>query len=138
MRSFFDTNVLVYMFDEGERGKQRRAMQLFEDAIDQGRALLSTQVLQEFFVVVTRRLSPPMPHELAGRVIRAFAALPIIRVDPDIIVNAIELTRRYRFSFWDGLIIEAALRGGAKTLYTEDLQHGQVIETLQVENPFLS
>ena len=138
MRSFFDTNVLVYMFDEGERGKQRRAMQLFEDAIDQGRALLSTQVLQEFFVVVTRRLSPPMPYELAGRVIRAFTALPIVQVDPDIIVNAIELTRRYRFSFWDGLIIEAALRGGAKTLYTEDLQHGQVIETLQVENPFLS
>ncbi|MBV8361534.1 MAG: PIN domain-containing protein [Deltaproteobacteria bacterium] len=138
MRSFFDTNVLVYMFDQGERGKQRRAMQLFEDAIGQGRALLSTQVLQEFFVVVTRRLSPPMPYELAGRVIRAFTALPIVQVDPDIIVNAIELTRRYRFSFWDGLIIEAALRGGAKTLYTEDLQHGQVIETLQVENPFLS
>ena len=137
MRSFFDTNVLVYMFDEGKRGKQR-AMQLFEDAIDQRQALLSTQVLQEFFVVVTRRLSPPMPHELAARVIRAFAALQIIRVDPDIIVNAIELTRRYRFSFWDGLIIEAALRGGAETLYTEDLQPGQVIETLQVENPFLS
>ena len=81
MRSFFDTNVLVYMFDQGERGKQRRAMQLFEDAIGQGRALLSTQVLQEFFIVVTRRLSPPMPYELAGRVIRAFAALPIVRVD---------------------------------------------------------
>ena len=79
-----------------------------------------------------------MSYELAGRVIRAFTALPIVRVDPDVIGNAIELTRRYRFSFWDGLIIEAALRGGAKTLYTEDLQHGQVIETLQVENPFLS
>ena len=79
-----------------------------------------------------------MPHDLARRVIRLFAALPIVRIDPEVIINAIEHTRRYRFSFWDGLIIEAALRGGAKTLYTEDLQHGQVIETLQVENPFLS
>jgi predicted nucleic acid-binding protein len=138
MRSFFDTNVLVYMFDEGEPAKQWCAIHLFEDVAGKGRALLSTQVLQEFFAAATRRLSPPMSYELAGRVVRALAALPIVRIDSDIILSAIEITRRYSFSFWDSLIVEAALRGGANILYTEDLQHGQVIETLRVENPFQS
>ena len=82
MRSFFDTKVLVYMFDGGAPGKQSRAIELFEQALVQGRALLSTQVLQEFSVDATRKLSPPMPHELAERVIRAFAELPVVRVDP--------------------------------------------------------
>lgn len=138
MRSFFDTNVLVYVFDAGEPRKQQRARELLEQAVDQGRALLSTQVLQEFFVAVTRRLSPPLTQELAGRVIRAFATLPIVQVDPEIILNAIETTRRYHFSFWDCLIIQAALRGGATILYSEDLQQGQMIETLRVEDPFQS
>jgi predicted nucleic acid-binding protein len=87
---------------------------------------------------VTRRLSQPLTHELAGRVIRALAALPIVQVNAEIILDAIETTRRYRFSFWDCQIIQAALRGGATILYSEDLKQGRVIETLKVEDPFQS
>jgi predicted nucleic acid-binding protein len=136
MRRFFDTNVLVYLFDASAPRKKARAQELLKQAVGEGLALLSTQVLQEFFVAVTRKLSVPLAHEQAERVVRDLAKLPTARIDTEMILKAIETMRRYRLSFWDSLIIQAALHGGATILYTEDLQHGQVIETLAVENPF--
>ena len=87
-------------------------------------------------MTVTRKLPVPLTPEQAGRAVRDLANLPILHADPEIILNAIEATCRYRLSFWDSLIIQAALRGGATILYSEDLQQGQLIETLTVENPF--
>ena len=136
MRRFFDTNVLVYLFDASEPRKKTRAQEVLTQAVGEGVALLSTQVLQEFFLAVTRKLSTPLPHEQAERAVRNLAKLETVKIDADIILKAIETMRRYRLSFWDSLIIQAALRGGATVLYTEDLQHGQVIETLTIENPF--
>jgi predicted nucleic acid-binding protein len=136
MRRFFDTNVLVYLFDASEPRKKTRAQEVLTQAVGEGVALLSTQVLQEFFVAVTRKLSTPLPHEQAERAVRNLAKLETTNIDADIILKAIETMRRYRLSFWDSLIIQAALHGGATVLYAEDLQHGQGIETLTIENPF--
>jgi predicted nucleic acid-binding protein len=136
MRRFFDTNVLVYIFDSSAPNKRTRASQVLEQAIEAGLAVLSTQVLQEFFVTVTRKLPVPLTNEQAERAVRDFAKLPVVQVDPEIILNAIETMRRYRLSFGDSLIIQAAFHGGATIIYSEDLQPGQTIETLRVENPF--
>jgi predicted nucleic acid-binding protein len=136
MRRFFDTNVLVYIFDSSAPNKRIRALQLLEQAIKAGLAVLSTQVLQEFFVTVTRKLPVPLTNEQAKRAVQDFARLPVVQVDPEIILNAIDTMQRYRLSFWDSLIIQAAFRSGATVIYSEDLQPGQTIETIRVENPF--
>jgi predicted nucleic acid-binding protein len=136
-RSFFDTNVLVYLFDNSEPEKKARAQEALHREVAAGRAALSTQVLQEFYVNVTRKLASPLPTEVAEARVRDFSRLPLVRVDAPLILAAIARSRRMGFSFWDALILEAALAAGADRLLTEDLQHGQEIEGLRVENPFL-
>lgn len=136
-RSFFDTNVLVYLFDEDEPEKKARARDVFEKEAGSGRAVLSTQVLQEFYVNAISKLTPPLSSEVAGERARDFSKLSLVRVEAAMILSAIALSRAYALSFWDALIVESALKGGADRLLTEDLQHGQVIEGLRIENPFL-
>jgi predicted nucleic acid-binding protein len=94
-------------------------------------------VVQEFYVNSTRKLATPLSPERAAARVQDFARLPLVRVDEAMILAAIGRHRSMSFSFWDALILEAALRGGADRLLTEDLQHGQKIEGLRVENPFL-
>jgi predicted nucleic acid-binding protein len=96
---------------------------------------LSTQVLQEFYWAVTRKLASPLPEEVAEERVRDFSRLPLVREDAPMILATI--ARSQSFSFWDALVVEAALRAGAGRLLTEDLQHGQRIGGLTVENPFL-
>jgi predicted nucleic acid-binding protein len=136
MRRFLDTNVLVYLFDGAARAKQARAQQLLEEAVREGFALISTQVLQEFFVAVTRKLAVPLSHDAAQRAVRDLTQLPTVEISAEMVLRAIVAMRRYRLSFWDSLILQAALHGGATTLYSEDLQHGRTIETLTIQNPF--
>jgi predicted nucleic acid-binding protein len=93
-------------------------------------------VLQEFFAVVTRKITLPLSHEEARRAVHDLAKIPTVQVSPEIILAAIEMIQRHRLSFWDSLIVQAALRGGATIPCTEDLQPGRVIETLTVQNPF--
>lgn len=135
-RSFFDTNVLVYLFDNCDPEKKIRAQRVFAEESEGGRAVLSTQVLQEFYWAVTRKLENPLPEEIAEQRVRDFCELPLVRVDGPMILAAIARSRSQSFSFWDALILEAALRAGAGRLLTEDLQHGQRIGGLTVENPF--
>jgi len=136
MRVFFDTNILVYMFDADDAVKKELACARFEAEASSGQALLSTQVLQEFYVVATRKLSVPLAPETAEAIVRDLSLLPMIAIDADRILAAIYRSRMLMLSFWDALIIEAALAGGADRLLTEDMQHGQMIEGLQIENPF--
>lgn len=136
MRRFLDTNVLVYLFDASAPAKRRRAQELVAQAVGDGVALLSTQVLQEFFVAVTRKLAVPLPADAAERAVRNLSKLPLVQLSAATILATIALMRPYQLSFWDSLIVQAALQGGATTLYSEDLQHGQVIGALTVENPF--
>ncbi len=136
-RSFLDTNVLIYLFDRDEPEKKARAQEVFGREIEADRAAVSTQVLQEFYINATRKLRSPLPPEIAEERVRDFSRLPLVQVDAPLILAAIARSRVLVLSFWDALIVEAALKGGADRLLTEDLQHGQVIEGLRVENPFL-
>ena len=136
MRSFFDTNILVYMFDLDAPVKKARAQKLLEKETEAGRALLSAQVLQEFYVAVTCKLKVPLHVEAAEEVIHNLAVLPLVEISRSHILAAISRSRRWQVSFWDALILEAAINGGASVLYSEDLQHGQVVEGLTIENPF--
>ena len=136
-RAFFDTNVLLYLFDNSVPAKKAQAQEVFYDEVEAGRAVLSTQILQEFYVNATRKLAEPLSAEAAEEQVRDFARLPLVRTDEVMILAAIERHRSMSFSFWDALVVEAALRAGADRLLTEDLQHGQEIEDLTVENPFL-
>jgi predicted nucleic acid-binding protein len=138
MRCFFDTNVLLYMFDDDYPVKKEIAEKVFFPSARKGEALLSTQVLQEFFVIATRKLGTPLTPAQAERAVRDFSALEVVAADSELILDAIAHSRRYRLSLWDSLIIQAALRGRAEVLYTEDLQNGQVFEDLTVRNPFVS
>jgi predicted nucleic acid-binding protein len=136
-RSFFDTNVLLYLFDNLVPEKKARAQEVLSSEVEAGRAVLSTQVLQEFYVNATRKLAEPLSPEAAEAQVRDFARLPLVRVDEAMILAAIERNRDMSLSFWDALVVEAALRAGAGRLLTEDLQHGQEMDGLRVENPFL-
>jgi predicted nucleic acid-binding protein len=135
-RTFFDTNVLIYLFDNRDLEKKIRAQQVFAEESERGLVVLSTQVLQEFYWAVTRKLASPLSGEVAEERVRDFCELPLVRVDAPMILAAITRSRSQRFAFWDALIVEAALKAGAKSLLTEDLQHGQRIGDLTVENPF--
>ena len=135
MKAFFDTNILVYLFDAGAPAKQRRARELLESHTRAGETLLSTQVLQEFYVAVTRKLATPIELGVAYEAVRELAVLPAVRVDIPLILSAIQLSQQRQISFWDSLIVRAALEGGASILYSEELQHGQSFDTLTVQNP---
>lgn len=135
--SFLDTSILLYLFDNGQPSKKAVARELFRTEVRSDRASLSTQVLQEFYVNATRKLSPPLIAEDARARVRDFSVLPLVQVDVALILAAISRSQRLQFSFWDALIVEAALKSGADRLFTEDLPHGQVIEGMSVVNPFL-
>ncbi len=136
-RIFFDTNILVYLFDGDATKKQATSRELLATSAKEGWFLSSTQVLQEFYVVVTGKLAVPLSSEDAEQAIRKLLSLPIVEIDGETLLYAIQIKRRYGFSFWDALIVQAALKGGAQDLYTEDMQHGQIIEGLRIINPFL-
>lgn len=136
-RAFLDTNVLVYIFDSDEPAKQARATYLFQALTEKGTALLSTQVLQEFYAVSTGKLRSPLTLLEAGAALEAFAQLPVVTITPDIVLEAARLHRSDSVSFWDALIIQAATSGGADVLYSEDMQHGRRFGGLHIANPFL-
>lgn len=137
-RSFVDTNVLVYAYDADEKPKQARSKELLEQLGKAGKIVLSTQVLQEFYVTVTRKLARPLPMESGLEALEAWAILPVVRIDTELIVEAARLSRQSRISFWDALILRAAVAGGCERVLSEDLQNGFVHEGLHVENPFHS
>lgn len=134
MTVFFDTNVLIYRIDSRNEAKQRVARQLIKDAIDRGQSLISTQSLQEFYSVATRRLG--LHADEAARIAGYYALSSVVQVTPRLIFAAMDRHAGSDFSFWDSLIVEAALAGGAATLYSEDMHDGMKIGALTIRNPF--
>lgn len=135
MRPFFDTNVLVYAVDQEEPEKSAVAGALAEEHLVEGEGMISVQVLREFYVA-SRRLRRPLTEEQAGEMVGYFSTFRTQVETADMVLSAVSRSRDLSLSFWDALIVEAALAAGADTLLTEDLQHGQVIEGLRVHNPF--
>lgn len=136
MRVFFDTNVLVYLFDADSPRKQEKARDLLQRHSDAGELVLSTQVLQEFYVSVTRKLARPLDEQKAHQALKELAALPVIHMDSNHVLAAAQRSRKLKLSFWDALIVEAAIQGGASVLYSEDLHDGLEVEGVRVTNPF--
>lgn len=134
---FFDTNILVYLFDSGSPAKQKRAQETLERATQDGNAVISTQVLQELYVTITRKLATPVDEETAEQAVRDLSVLPVVAPDTSMILGAISRSTRTHISFWDSLIIEAALVSGANRLLSEDFQHGYSVNGMKIENPFL-
>jgi predicted nucleic acid-binding protein len=135
-RAFVDTNVLVYAYDHDEPTKQARAAEVLSELVQRGQAVISTQVLQEFYWVVTRKLSVPLAPSLAEEAVRELSDLPVVPVDRLLVLDAVRLCRERELSLWDALIVRAALAAGCARLLTEILQDGSAFGPLRVENPF--
>ena len=131
---FIDSNVIIYAASAAaeDASKRVRARAL----LSASRFGISAQVLQEVFVTVTRKARAPIPSRLALTWIENFAVVPCVAVDYALVRTAISISGRFRISYWDAAIIAAAEELGAKTLYTEDLSHGQAYGSVTAINPF--
>ena len=134
---FLDSNIFVYLFDEVDGAKRRRADELVERALAERTGCISHQVVQEVLNVLTTKLAVPLGSADA-RLFLDTTLLPLWRVNvhAELYQMALEYRERLRYGFYDSLIVAAAVLGGCQTLYTEDLQDGQVVDGLTIVNPF--
>ena len=132
-RSFLDTNVLVYS-DDADPAKQATSLSLPRAGWETGNGVLSTQVLQEYFAAVTRKLG--VDAAIARRKVELFGRLELLSIRHDDILRAIDLHRLHGFSIWDALIVTMALKAKCRVLYSEDMQDGRVTDGLRIANPF--
>ncbi len=138
-RVFLDTNVVVYSIDADEPEKRQRALEILRGNDSQLRDstfVVSTQVLQEFYVTAVRKLRRPLSEEVADAAVRRLSRLPVVALDTKLVVDAIDTSRTHSLSLWDALIVRAAQRGGCDVLLTEDMQDGRVFENTVLRNPF--
>lgn len=135
---FLDTNVLLYCFDPVDLRKQRIAQMLLDEAVAEGKGVISSQVCQEFSNVMLHKLKDEIPVAKLMDFLEA-AAFRIIHVypSPHLFTQAIRLHQQTQYRFYDSLIVAAALESGVPVLYSEDLQHGRQIGSLRIVNPFI-
>lgn len=133
-RSFFDTNIIVYGDDKSAPAKQRRALDLLAEHRRAGTGVVSLQVLQEYFVTVTKKLS--VEPSVARRKVELLAEFDVATPQLADVMAAIDLNRLHGFSFWDALILRMAQQAGCKVLFSEDLQEARLVDGIQVVNPF--
>lgn len=135
-REFVDANVLVYAFDSSAGQKREAAHALLERLWDSNTGCVSIQVLQEFFVAITKKVAKPLPLEEATAHIREFAAWRVFSPAAHDVLAAIDLHRQARIGFWDAMIVLAAAESGCDVLWTEDLDDGQLLRGVRIRNPF--
>ena len=131
---FFDTNILLYMYDRRDAAKRMRAVETFRQCLHAETLIISTQVIQEFYAAATRKLNLELSK--ARNLVADLCGLRVISVQCSYIVRATELQSRFGISFWDALILATAEAAGAHVLYTEDLQDGQNYDGVEARNPF--
>ena len=136
MICFFDTNVLVYAVDAGDPARRERALNRLARAASEGTVVLSTQVLQEFYAITTRKLQPPLPAPEAAAQVQRLCAFQVMGSTAQSVQAASALAQEHQLQWGDALILEAALRAGADVLISEDGQAGRRFGRLVVENPF--
>jgi predicted nucleic acid-binding protein len=136
-RSFLDTTIFVYSFDDTAKDKQQQARSLIKESLKTGNGHISIQVIQEFFNVATKKFVVPMPLLSSKKYLdMVFMQLEVVYPDAEYIKTGLDIAVTTGYSFYDSLIISAALKAGCETLYTEDLQSGQKIQNLTIVNPF--
>lgn len=134
---FVDTNVLVYAHDRGNGRKHQAAKELVTRLWHERSGVLSTQVLQEFYVNIRRKAAHPVGATAARRLIEDYLSWNVVINDGGAVLQAVDFEKRYKISFWDALIIQAANAANVTILYTEDLNHGQTYGMVEVRNPFI-
>jgi predicted nucleic acid-binding protein len=134
-RAFFDSNILLYADDARFESKQKRAFELILQHREQGTAVLSLQVLQEYFSNATRKLVID-PAE-ARRKVEIYSRFHLVEPRVSDVFEAIDVYRLHRINYWDAMVVHCASKSGCRVLFTEDLQHGQIIDGVRVVNPFL-
>lgn len=133
---FMDTNIFVYSLDEHDKQKKEQSRQLLQNTIREETVVISTQVLQELYVVGTTKLK--IDSILMKNILHSFENLEIVIIDTDLIKEAIDVSVLNKVSFWDALIIATAECAKCEYLYTEDLNAGQIIRGVQVKNPYIA
>jgi predicted nucleic acid-binding protein len=133
---FLDSNILVYAYDKHDPEKQAKAQDLLRTAIKEESAVLSAQVLGEFFVVVTRRIKEPLSVDDAEKIIDILSFLPVAEIDLSLVRRAIDTQKEYGISYWDALIVAAAEHTGCGRILSEDLSDSKQYHGVLVENPF--
>lgn len=133
---FLDTNILVYAYDHSAGQKHALASQLMEACWEHENGCLSIQVLQEFFVTVTRKIAIPLDHQTARQIVADLAQWSLHTPTANDFLQAIDLKQIHQLAFWDAQMIQSAASLGCKQVLSEDLNHGQMYGTLQVINPF--
>lgn len=134
---FIDTNILVYAHDRSAGIKHLRAQALVEQLWDSGLGVLSTQVLQELCFNIRRKAANPLPVEEVRLLLRDYSTWEVVTNTSASILGALDIEMRYKISFWDALIVQAAEVSGASILYSEDLATGQRYGSVQVVNPLV-
>ena len=132
---FLDANILIYAQDQDSRAKRRRSRDIIATLAASGSGVISTQVLQEFYVTVTRKMG--VEPLAAKTVLRTFSIFEIVQTSPDLIDEAIDCSILNKISFWDALIVAAAASSGCSVVYSEDLNPGQMIQGVKIENPLV-
>ncbi|MBT5754793.1 MAG: PIN domain-containing protein [Acidimicrobiaceae bacterium] len=135
VRAFVDTDVFVYLYSSDDPAKRDVARDLLLNAdID---LVLSAQVLNEFYVTVTRKITSPLSPGDARDAVGSLAELEVVPLTRNLVVDALDAGQRYQLSHWDSLIVEAASRSGCEILFTEDLSSGSILRGVTITNPFL-
>ena len=135
-KAFVDTNILIYAHDLDAGQRNRISVTILRDLWENRTGIVSTQVLQEFYVNVTRKIPNPLSKSQARGIIESYLVWPVEINDAQSVLAASEIEERYQLSFWDALIVAAACKAKAEKILTEDLNHGQKIEGVLIENPF--
>lgn len=135
-RQFVDTNVVVYAHDTSAGDKHMRAKQLLAELWSGGNGCLSVQVLQEFYVIITRKVGRPLEPETARRQVEDLGYWLIHSPTADDVVEAIRLHQSARLAFWDAMILTSASKLGCQTVWSEDLNAGQTAAGVKIQNPF--
>ncbi len=133
-KGFIDTNVLVYQMDKRDLEKRNTCRGIVRDLVSRNDAVISTQVLQEFYVVCTAKLK--LKPVFVKGLIHGFENIEVVTIGLDLIKEAIDASIQNDISFWDSLIIVSAEAARCKYLYTEDLNDGQIIRNVRIQNPF--
>jgi len=137
VKYFIDTNIFVYSFDKSQPSKKERSLSLIQDSLETGLGVISTQVIQEFLNVATQKFAVPLKNEDAREYLR-LVLNPLCQIYPDLALyeSGLELKAETQYSFYDSLILAAALRGGCEILYSEDLRVGQEVRGIRIVNPY--
>jgi len=134
---FLDTNILVYAHDLDAGDKHDVAAKIIYQLWELKNGVLSTQVLQEFYVTLTKKMPRPLNKVATRKILKEYFSWQVVINDLQIIFQASEIEEDYRISFWDALIVSAAYSKNVATILTEDLNHGQYIEGIFIQNPFI-